>query len=289
MKQAQSTILAVGAAGKFAGLVLPALAQRGAKVRGLIRRASDAERVRAHGATDVAVGDLEDRASVNAALDGIDSVFYIAPAFFPTKRASASAWSKPRSGLGCAGSFFRPSFIRHSLRSRITPPKARSNRRFWRRGWSTRSSTRHCSFRTTPAVGRGCSRPACWPSLGPPRRFGRVDYRDVAEVAAIALTEDRLTFGTFELCAEGTLNRKEVAALIGDVLGRPIDAAKVQLDTSTALPADSPEGRQLTAMKPMFDWYDRHSLLGNALTLRAILGREPRTLRAYFEELAGAA
>lgn len=111
----------------------------------------------------------------------------------------------------------------------------------------------------------------------------------MAEVAAIALTEDRLTFGTFELCAEGTLNRKEVAALIGDVLGRPIDAAKVQLDTSTALPADSPEGRQLTAMKPMFDWYDRHSLLGNALTLRAILGREPRTLRAYFEELAGAA
>ena len=55
MKQAQSTILAVGAAGKFAGLVLPALAQRGAKVRGLIRRASDAEEVRAHGATDVAV------------------------------------------------------------------------------------------------------------------------------------------------------------------------------------------------------------------------------------------
>jgi len=33
--------------------------------------------------------------------------------------------------------------------------------------------------------------------------------------------------------------------------------------------------------------YDRHDLLGNALTLRAILGREPRTLRAYFEELAG--
>jgi hypothetical protein len=55
-----------------------------------------------------------------------------------------------------------------------------------------------------------------------------------------------------------------VAALIGNVLGRPIDAAKVQLDTSTALPANSPEGRQLTAMKPMFDWYDRHSLLGNA-------------------------
>ena len=36
----------------------------------------------------------------------------------------------------------------------------------------------------------------------------------------------------------------------------------------------------------MLRWYDAHSLLGNSLTLRAILAREPRTLRTYFEELA---
>jgi hypothetical protein len=36
----------------------------------------------------------------------------------------------------------------------------------------------------------------------------------------------------------------------------------------------------------MFEHYDHNGLLGCALTLRAILGREPRTLRAYFEELA---
>lgn len=35
----------------------------------------------------------------------------------------------------------------------------------------------------------------------------------------------------------------------------------------------------------MFAWYDHHGLLGNALTLRAILVRKPRTLRAYFQEL----
>jgi hypothetical protein len=38
-------------------------------------------------------------------------------------------------------------------------------------------------------------------------------------------------------------------------------------------------------MKTMFDHYDHHGLLGSPLTLRAILGREPRTLRSYFEEL----
>jgi hypothetical protein len=116
--------------------------------------------------------------------------------------------------------------------------------------------------------------------------FTRVDYRDVAEVAAIALTEDRLTFGTFELCAEGNLNRREVAALVGEVLRRPIEAARVrpaEMDNTTG---DSAKTVQMTAMKRMFDWYDEHDLLGNALTLSAILGRQPRSLRVYFEELA---
>jgi uncharacterized protein YbjT (DUF2867 family) len=103
--------------------------------------------------------------------------------------------------------------------------------------------------------------------------FSRVDYRDVAEVAAIALTEDRLNYGTFELCAEGHLNGKDMAALMGEVLGQKIEA--VQIHPSQPSP-----------MQPMFDWYDRHGLVGNSLILRSILGREPRSLRAYLEELA---
>lgn len=110
-------------------------------------------------------------------------------------------------------------------------------------------------------------------------RFSRVDYRDVAEIAAIALTEDRLLYGTFELCAEGALNRQEVTALISDVLGRKISPNRIDPDTLDAA---------AQAMRPMFDHYDRIGLRGNALTLRAILGREPRSLRAFFEELAEA-
>jgi hypothetical protein len=45
-------------------------------------------------------------------------------------------------------------------------------------------------------------------------------------------------------------------------------------------------GATAKPMLPMFDHYDHHGLLGSPLTLRAILGREPRTLRAFFEELA---
>lgn len=108
-------------------------------------------------------------------------------------------------------------------------------------------------------------------------RFSRVDYRDVAELAAIALTEDRLLYGTFELCAPGWLDRHDVASLIGEVLGRQITPRRIDPDT---LPAPA------QAIRPMFDHYDKSGLRGNALTLAAILGREPRTLRAYFGELA---
>ena len=42
----------------------------------------------------------------------------------------------------------------------------------------------------------------------------------------------------------------------------------------------------MAELKAVYDWYDAHSLLGNPLTLRAILGRETRTLRTFFAELA---
>jgi hypothetical protein len=90
------------------------------------------------------------------------------------------------------------------------------------------------------------------------------------------LTEDRLLYGTFELCAEGNLNRHDLAALMSEVLGRQVKPIKIELPAQAGMPP------KLTRM---FDWYDRHGLLGNGTTLRAILGREPRSLRAFFEEL----
>jgi uncharacterized protein YbjT (DUF2867 family) len=80
-----STVLAVGAAGKFAGLVIPELVKRGVTVRGLVKHKNQFDDVRHHGAAEIVVGDLTNRSSVRAALDAVDSVFYIAPAFLPNE------------------------------------------------------------------------------------------------------------------------------------------------------------------------------------------------------------
>jgi uncharacterized protein YbjT (DUF2867 family) len=78
-------ILAVGAAGASAGMVVPELAKRGAYVRGLIHDPRQTVAVRNQGAAEIAVGDLSDRGSMDAALEGMDSMFYIAPAFMPNE------------------------------------------------------------------------------------------------------------------------------------------------------------------------------------------------------------
>lgn len=72
------------------------------------------------------------------------------------------------------------------------------------------------------------------------------------------------------------MNRHDLAALMGEVLGNPVTALTVKLP---------PQGGPSPELRRMVAWYDKHPLLGNATTLRAILGREPRTLRAYLEEL----
>ena len=70
-------VLAIGATGQFAGLVVPAL----------VHDPEKKDQVRAAGADQAVAGDLRDPASLRAALDGVDGVFLIIPAFAPDTAA----------------------------------------------------------------------------------------------------------------------------------------------------------------------------------------------------------
>jgi uncharacterized protein YbjT (DUF2867 family) len=113
-----------------------------------------------------------------------------------------------------------------------------------------------------------------------------VDYRDVAQVAAIAMTGGRseLSYGTLELCAPGMQDSYDTATILSEALGRPITAVQIPLDQFAS---QLPIGPVREGMTRMMAHYDRFGLPGgNALMLCAILGREPRSLKEYFAELA---
>ena len=270
-------ILAAGAAGKFAGHVVPALVARGATVRGLVHEAKALASIRDEGAVDAVVGDLREPRSIAAALEGVESVFYVAPAFLP---------DEARAGVDFVAAVVKAGVRRFVFSSVIHPAlsalpnhaaKAPVEEAILNSGLEYTLLHPALFFQNYARAWRGIARTRI---LAEPwsaeTRFSRVDYRDAAETAAIALTEDRLLYGTFELCAEGWLNRHDVAALAGEVLGRPVLAERTDPDTL---------GNQAGPMRPMFKHYDHTGLRGNALTLRAILGREPRTLRVFFDEM----
>jgi uncharacterized protein YbjT (DUF2867 family) len=262
-----SRVLAVGAAGKVARHVIPALAVRGINVRAFVRSEADGGAARLSGAAEVAIGDLTDAASIAAALQGVDAAFYIAPAFMPDEATIGRSFVAAAKKAGVRRIVF--SSVIHPVLSALVNHAAKAPVEE-----AILDSGLEYSFLHPALFFQNYA--ASWPQivtsgvLAEPwsceTRFSRVDYRDVAEVVAIALAEDRLLYGTFELCAEGWLDRHAVAALIGEVLGRGI--AVVRTDPATL-------GAEADRMRPMFAHYDHHGLRGNALTLGAILGRPP--------------
>ena len=281
----RDVVLVVGAGGQFAGLVVPALAKRGVKVRAFIKNPEETDAVLQAGAAEVAIGDLREPSSVQRAMNGVSSAFYLAPAFLQQEADVGQSFVAAAREAGVRRFVF--SSVIHPVLTELVNHAAKIPVENAVLNSGMEYAFLHPAMFFQNYAGafpriRGTGVVAePWSSE---TRFSRVDYRDVAEVAAIALTENRLLFGTFELCAEGHLNRKDVAKLLSEVLGREMKA--VTLEPRKGPAGMRSEDEQRAMLQKMFDWYDHHPLVGNALTLRAILNREPRTLRTYFEELA---
>ena len=101
---------------------------------------------------------------------------------------------------------------------------------------------------------------------------------------AIAFASDRLVNGTFELASSGTFSRTELASLMSRHAGRDIAAIDVEPAIALKGMPSGPMRDGLTAMFGAYTAYGFHG--GNNLVLTSILGRPPRTLDAFFAELA---
>lgn len=271
-------ILATGATGQFAGLVVPALVRAGHEVRGVVHDTTKAGIARGHGAQETVQADLRDRASLDAALDGVDGAFLITPAFAPdaSELGLALIEAAQRSGVRklVYSGVYHPSLPleNHASTRPIEAALYASDLDFtilqpamYMQGldgaWQ--------QARSSGALVMPWSRHS---------RMTYVDYRDVAEVAALAFSDERLSYGTFELAAGGMINRIRLAELLAAASGIPIAAEEVP---TGALPSGLPEG-----LRAMFADYDRDGFHGgSSLVLRSILGRSPRTIEDYVAEL----
>jgi uncharacterized protein YbjT (DUF2867 family) len=285
-KEKTMKVLIVGATGKYASLVVPELKQRGVTVRSLVRNESKSVAARQQGADEIAIADFHDPASLRAAASGVDGVFHINPAFAPDEAKLGVAMVEAAISANVRkfvfSSVIHPSISKlsnHAAKRPVEEALYESGMEFtvlqptmfmqnFNDSWSAVLEQGRFSLPYSKQV-----------------KASYVDYRDVAEVAALALTGDKLSYGTFELCAPGMVNRVELVALMSEALGRTIESGEPTFEEWVQA-AHITDRAIKEGLARMYVNYDRYGFSGgNSLVLHAILGREPRSLRHYIDEL----
>lgn len=280
------TVLAIGAAGPFASHVPAALRRRGIKVRAFVRNQVQAEIVKSQGYDDVAIGDLREVASLSKAMQQVDGVFHIGPAFLE---------DEAQLGLNVIEAAQQAGVRRFVFSSVIQPTSIRLNNHASKIPVEDALFASGLEYVVLQPANFFQNIGKAWPgivakgSFSEPfpkhARIARVDYRDVAEVVSIAFAEDRLTYGTFELCA-GLMNRIEIAEAMSDVLGKEIIAGEPTFDEWQAASNISFTSEQRDAMARIFAYYSHSPMGGNNLVLKSILGKDPIEIRSYLKSLA---
>lgn len=283
-------LMVTAANGRTGRAVVHALAQRGAEVRAFVRSAEQGAALMAVGAADVAVGDLQDAESLATAVRGCTGVVHIGPPMHPDEVAITERVLTAALDAG-ADRFIYYSVLHPEIRSvRHHALKLEVTEQLVARdiGWTIVEPSRYMQHLEP-----------IWPSVvrdgvhampfSVDVRFSVVDLLDLAAAVAHVATEPGHVHATYELAGPEALSQRDMARIIGEVLGRPIEARAIPLDemaaaaTARGLPADRVE-----QMRRMNAHYDHAGLLGNPNVLRWLLGREATTFAEYVRRLASA-
>ncbi|CAA9311857.1 hypothetical protein AVDCRST_MAG94-1003 [uncultured Leptolyngbya sp.] len=280
-------VLMIGATGKYASLVVPELKQRGVTIRALVRDKDKVDAARQQGVDEVSIADLRNPESLRTAAAGVDGVFHINPALAPDEAEMGVAMVEAAKVAGVRKFVF--SGVIHPSLSKLSNHTAKCpvEEALYESGMEftvlqpTRFMQQNLEWDWNAVLEKGhFSLPYSKQLKG-----SYVDYRDVAEVAALALTGDKLNYGTFELSAPDMFSRVEIAAMISEAIGQTIEAGELSFDEWVKA-AHIPEGSFREGLRQLYVYYNQYDFLGNALILRAILGREPRTMEQYIQDLA---
>ncbi|CAG4882778.1 Epimerase [Georgfuchsia toluolica] len=277
-------ILVFGASGTCGEAVIKALVKAGASVRGFVRNDERAAIARAAGASEIALGDLRNAESIENALKGVSGVFYVAPKFVADEACIGRMIVRMAGRAGVEKFVYQSALhsnverlLHHELKREVEECLYESDLDF------TILQPARLMHNILSSWQKILSTGVYSEPFSADAPISDVDFADVAEVAAIALTQSGYGRAAFELCCEGMLNRHQRVELLSDVLGRPIKSADISVEDWLAK-ARITDPFEREARTRMFDYYDDFGFKGgNALVLRSILGREPTGYRSYLK------
>jgi len=270
-------IVVTAAGGQTGTAVVRALRARGEAVRAVVARRGPRPALTALGA-EVVHAELTQPQPWSGVLAGADALYLVWPNFDPDEAAGAAALFAEARRAGVQRvvyhSVLRPQVRRmphHAAKDRAEEALDASGV-----AWRVLQPGAYAGNLDVqlPEVAAGGVLRSRW---GLRTAQSLVDLRDVAEAAAVLLTEDGLDGGTFEAVGPEPLTAPQLAGLIGERLGRAVRAEDV---VPRGEPPEAYAGR---CARAMFDHYRAHGFTGSPRVLTALLGRPPRS---YAEHLA---
>jgi uncharacterized protein YbjT (DUF2867 family) len=279
-------IVVTAAGGQTGTAVVRALWSRGQRVRAVVTGTRERPELTAL-AADVVAADLRNAAALEPVLADAEALYVIWPNFDPAETAGVTALLAAARRAGVARivyhSVLRPqarSMPHHAAKDRVEEALDASGLA-WR-------VLQPCAYadnldgRLPDVAATGVFRS---PS-GLTSAQSLVELRDVADAAAVLLTEDGLDGGTFEAAGPEPLTAPRIAELMAVRLGREVRA----LDAVPEGPIPPASDYAAHCSRLMFDHYRAHGFAGSPRVLEALLGRPARTFAAHLAavELPGA-
>ena len=278
-------ILVTGAAGKTGRAVIQALVARKQAVRGLVRRREQEDLLKRLGAQDVVVGDMRNQETMDEAMRSVRAVYHIGPNMHPEEIVIGRVVLTAAQAAG----------IEHFVYHSVLHPQIEAMPHHWQKlrvEEALFASGLAYTILQPAAYMQNVS--AYWTSLvergvypmpyAAETRLGMVDLNDVADAAALVLTEPGHAGATYELSGPDILSQTETAALLAQHLGRAIRVEVIPLMEWKAQAREAGLGEyQVETLVKMFQYYEQHGFWGNSRVLEWLLGRMSTSFSAFLE------
>lgn len=277
-------IVISGAAGLTGLAILSALRARGAtEVRAVVSRSASVDKVRRAGASEAVIADLRNADDVQRAYAGAQRAYHIGPMMSDQELAMG------RHVIAAARSHGLRQLVFHSVVHSQSETLLHHRDKRYVEDALIDSGVPYTILKPTMYM-QNLDRD--WAAIrnegaykqpySASSRMSMVDLHDVAEAAAIVLTQEGWERGEFELASGEILDRLQMAECIGAALGRVVRADVYTRDEWMSAVGHRLTEGQVARVLAMFADYDQHGIGGgNARVLAMILGRQPTTFRQF--------
>ena len=280
-------VLVTGANGRTGRPIVAALNERGLKVRAFIRDSKQESELKEVGASECAVGDMEDPTTIKAAVKGCDKIVHIGPPAHPNEVEITKDF------ILAAIDENIDQFVYYSVMHPL-----RRDVRHHRLKLDTEQALIESGLPYTilqPMRYMQHLAPI-WKTVkeegvhkmpfNTEVKFNVVDLLDLADATATVCEQSGHLYATYELAGPEALSQSDMAQILTEELGRPVTAAALSMDELRANGKKSGWSDDRTEqIVIMNEHYNHHGFLGNANVLTWLIGKQPATYRQYVQRL----